>query len=246
MRLSSALRLLLAALGTLSLFARSASAQPSWRDHLDITRARSAVDSFDVRAGDRTIGWQRLGWQRTTITADTPAGSVWQLSDEVALTGVQQRSVVHLSERFVEVALRQQGEMGPRPMRIHLDRRGDRLHGSALTPRGGADPVPLDVAAGDAVIDDNALTPLLPLLAWRDGLSIALPVLSSGTGAIESFTATVEGPAVTTVPAGTFDTWRIAVAGGRYVLEAHVTRAAPYRLVQFGPRGAPMVSQLVR
>jgi len=71
-------------------------------------------------------------------------------------------------------------------------------------------------------------------------------VLSSGTGAIESFTATVEGPAVTTVPAGTFDTWRIAVAGGRYVLEAHVTRTAPYRLVQFGPRGAPMVSQLVR
>ena len=131
-------------------------------------------------------------------------------------------------------------------MRIALDREGDRIIGSALTPSGGATAIPMDVAASEDVVDDNALSVILPLIAWREGISVSIPVLASGKGTIESYVATVSGRQTTTVPAGTFETWRVTLAGPSYAIEADVTTSAPYRVVRFGPRGMPMEAQLVK
>lgn len=234
-------------------WATPALAQPSWRQHADLSRAREAVDSFEVVVNDRVVGWQRLAWAREAPgTADwrqlpPSAGAPrWIMSDEIALSGVRQRSDVRVAPTLVELGLRQSGTMGTRAMRITLDRDGARLVGEALTPSGGERALPIDVAANDDVVDDNALTVLLPLVDWHEGLTFTIPVLSSGKGTIEPFTVTALGRGTSAVPAGTFDVWRIAVAGGRYVLEAEVTVQAPYRLVRFGPRGAPMSSRLAR
>lgn len=245
-------------LAALALTARAAVAQASWRQHADLSRAREAVDSFTVYAGDRVIGWQRLGWVRegapgaggalpgTWRPVSPPVATpTWIMSDEIALTGVTQRSAVRFARTLVELGLRQQGRMGTTDMRIALDRDQDRMVGTALTPSGGATAQPIDVAVGEDLIDDNALSVILPLIAWREGLTFTIPVLSSGKGTIETYTASVTGRMTSTVPAGAFEVWRVAMAGGRYVLEADITTTAPYRVVRFGPRGAPMSSQLV-
>lgn len=232
-----------------------AAAQSSWRAHVDSTRVRSAVDSFVVLIGEREIGWQTLGWHhdaagersRATLWGErVQAANSRVLSDEVAVQGVRQRSEIRFDATFVETGLRQEGRMGTTPMRIHLDRSSEQLIGSALTPSGGPEPASLRVMATAEVIDDNAVTPLLPLIAWREGLVVTLPVLSSGKGTIEMHTASVVTARTVTVRAGTFDVWHVAITGGRYTLDADVTRSAPYRVVRFGPRGAPMSSQLVR
>ena len=241
------------------LFAQAAGAQDSWRTHADLSRARVALDSFTVFAGDRPIGWQRLGWAKEGETrivglvlwdwkplSKTVGSSTWIMSDEITLNGVSQRSEVRFSTKLVELGLRQQGRMGTTDMRITLDRAQDRIVGSAPTPSGGATPATIDVSASDDVIDDNALSVILPLIRWREGLTFTIPVLASGKGTTETYTASVVDRRTTTVPAGTFEVWRVALAGGRYVLEADVTAAAPYRVVRFGPRGAPMSAQLVR
>ncbi|GAB1342852.1 hypothetical protein MASR1M101_19790 [Gemmatimonas sp.] len=240
-------------------FAPVAGAQDSWRTHADLARARVALDSFTVFAGDRPIGWQRLGWAKEGETrivglvlwdwkplSKTVGSSSWIMSDEIALNGVSQRSEVRFSTKLVELGLRQQGRMGTTDMRIALDRAQDRMTGTALTPSGGATPAVIDVPASDDIIDDNALSVILPLVRWREGLTFTIPVLASGKGTTETYTASVVERRTTTVPAGTFEVWRVALAGGRYVLEADVTTAAPYRVVRFGPRGAPMSSQLAR
>lgn len=215
----------------------SAGAQASWRQHADITRARVAIDSFSVIVSGRTIGWQRLGW--------TKDGADWVMSDEVALSGVAQRSEIRFSSALVEQGLRQQGTMGSTAMKITLDRIDGRLRGTALTPSGGPTPAVIEANADDDVIDDNALSVILPLIRWRDGLTFDVPVLSSGKGSSEHFAASVVGKRTVVVPAGSFEVWQVALTGARYVLEADVTTAPPYRLVRFGPRGAAMSSQLV-
>jgi hypothetical protein len=218
--------------------AATAGAQESWRQHADIARARVAVDSFSVIVAGRTIGWQRLGWAKD--------GTDWIMSDEIALTGVAQRSEVRFTSALVEQGLRQEGTMGSSAMKISLDRIPGRMRGTALTPSGGPTPAVIDAEAGDDVIDDNAISVILPLIRWREGLTFTVTVLSSGKGTSERFAATVVGRRTVVVPAGSFDVWQVALAGTRYVLEADVTTGAPYRVVRFGPRGAPMSAQLVR
>ena len=220
------------------LLPRAGRAQESWRAHADLTRLRQAVDSFDVVVGGNVIGSQRLGWMRE--------GDSWVMSDEIVLPGVRQRSEVRVSSRLVEQGLRQEGEVGRTPMRIALDRRNDRFVGTASTPTGGAMPTTIDVAATDDVIDDNALSVVLPAIRWREGLAFSVPVLASGKGTIDRFAATVTARGSTTVPAGTFDVWRVQLVGATYALEAEVTATPPYRVVRFGPRGARMSAQLRR
>jgi hypothetical protein len=219
--------------------AAQSPAPTSWQAHADLSRARSAVDSFTVLMRDKPIGWQRLQWAKQ-------GKSEWIMSDEIALNGITQRSDVRFSASLVEQALRQQGMAGPTAMKIELDRRNGRIAGTALTPTGGANPAPIDVPAADDVIDDNALTVILPLVKWKEGLTFTIPVLSSGIGTLETYTAAVVDKRSTTVPAGTFEVWHVTLAGAKYTIEADVTTTAPYRVVRFGPRGAPMSAQLVR
>lgn len=249
LRFSAALALLM------TLSPSLAAAQSSWRDHIDSTRVRASVDSFVVLMADREIGWQTLGWHHDPAGArswatlwgeDAQPANTWVFADEVALQGVRQRSEIRFDASFVETGLRQQGLVGTQPMRIQLDRSGGQFIGSALTPSGGANAVAVRTPVAADAIDDNALTPLLPLIAWREGLVVTMPVLSSGRGTIETHTASVITARTVTVRAGTFEVWHVAISGGRYVLDADVTRSAPYRVVRFGPRGAPMSSQLVR
>jgi hypothetical protein len=239
----------------LSLSPALAAAQSSWRGYVDSTRLRTSVDSFVVLVADREIGWQTLGWHhdpagvrsRATLWGeDAQRVNTWVFADEVALQGVRQRSEIRFDASFVETGLRQQGLVGTQPMRIQLDRAGGQFIGSALTPSGGAQAVAVRTPVAADAIDDNAVTPLLPLIAWQAGLVVTLPVVSSGQGTVETHTASVVGARTVTVRAGTFEVWHVAISGGRYVLDADVTRSAPYRVVRFGPRGAPMSSQLVR
>jgi hypothetical protein len=230
-------------------------AQASWRAHLDPGRLRVATDSFSVVVRGNVVGWQRLMWaidgaqQSSTLDLGSwPAVREphWILSDEISMGGVHQRSDVRVTRAVAEVGLRQAGIMGTTTMRIALDRVGGEMKGTALTPTGGASPVPIVAHVDDEVIDDNALSVMLPLIRWSDGLAFTLPVLSSGKGAIDRYEVTVTGKGMTTVPAGSFETWRVALQGPRYTLTADVTTAAPYRVVRFGPKGAPMEAQLVR
>jgi hypothetical protein len=131
-------------------------------------------------------------------------------------------------------------------MRIRLDREGESFVGTALTPSSGTTVATVRAAVPADAIDDNALTPLLPLIAWQSGLRIAIPVVSSGKGTLTTYTATVMEARRISVRAGTFDVWHVVISGGSATLDVDITREAPYRIVRFGPTGAPMSSQLVR
>lgn len=234
------MRPVLTVLGLSLLALDPAAAQSSWRTHLDPSRLRVATDSLAVLVEGTARGWQKLSVTR--------AGDAWVLSDEIQIgTLVHQRSDVRFGPGFVEQSLRQEGTARGAPMKIVLDRAAGRVSGSALTPTGGTTAVPIDVEAGDDVVDDNAVTPLLAYIAWADGLSLTMPVLKSGKGTVAPNAIAVRGKGTITVAAGTFETWQVVVSeGDRPWLEAHVTTTAPYRVVRLGPPGGRMVVELVK
>lgn len=207
--------------------ASSLSAQATtMREHLDPARLRSARDSFVVMLQGKPRGWQRLTVERTA------AG--WQVGDAITIDSmVSQASVITLSSSLDEQSLRQEGVMRGRNMKISLDFTDGRVRGSAMTPASGptgATAIDTSVAAG--TIDDNAVTPLLAAVRYRDSLDITFPVLSSGKGTISQHRLRVVGSESVTVPAGQFDTWRVEMRAERSVVFANVTRSAPYRIVK--------------
>lgn len=94
------------------------------------------------------------------------------------------------------------------------------------------------MAAG--AIDDNLLTAFLPALEWSPTASITLPVFLSGKGYAQPVTLAVRGTEQLTVPAGTFDVYRVELSGGQASVAMFVTTDATHRLVKIAPRGAPL------
>jgi hypothetical protein len=204
--------------------------QQSLQQHLDAARLASVRDSFVVMLQGKASGWQRL-------TA-TRAGTEYQIGDAIVLDGfVQQASTVMLDAKLQHRSLRQEGVMRGAPMKIALDFADGRVKGTALTPAGGAAPMAIDTTVAPTTLDDNAITPLLAGVRWRDSLAFAFPVLASGKGTTDLWSVQVMGRDTTTVPAGHFETWRVEMKSGQSRSIVHVTRNAPFRVVrmQNGP-----------
>ena len=70
--------------------------------------------------------------------------------------------------------------------------------------------------------------------------SFTVPVFLSGKGYVQSLTLTVKGTETMTVPAGTFEVYRVDLSGGQAPVAMYVTTATPRRLVKVAPQGAPI------
>jgi hypothetical protein len=171
---------------------------------------------------------------------------MWVLGDALTIPGmVAQSSRIRLDVGLAEQALRQEGTMMSKPMRITPDWQGGRVAGSALAPSDPAGEVAIDVAQVPGLVDDDVVTPLLPFERWREGLDFSFPVLSSGKGTVSAYALRVLDSERVTVPAGKFDTWRVQLTMDRARMVANVTQSAPYRVVRMS-NGPAFEMQLVR
>ncbi len=196
------------------------------REHLDPARMRVGRDSFVVMMQGAPRGWQRLTMERDA------AG--WLVGDAITIDSlVRQSSIVALGADLGERSLRQEGVMRGREMKISLDFADGRVRGTSMTPSSGpAGSIRIDTTMVAGLVDDNAVTPLLSAIRYRDSLDVTFPVLSSGKGTIAQHRIRVMGVETVTVPAGQFDTWKIEMQAERSRVYAFVTRTAPYRVVK--------------
>jgi hypothetical protein len=217
--------------------ARPALGQGTLREHLDPTRLAPARDSFAVHLRGQVQGWQRL------VRIKRADG--WQLEDAVHLEKIAtQSSVMRFSTALDEQSLRQEGMMEERPMRIALDFTTGRVSGTSDTPSNTTgSPLRIDTTLAPGIVDDNAMLSLLVAVRWREGLTFSTPMLTSGKGTIEPCRLAVLASDSVTVPAGTFDTWRVEMRMGRSTTLVDVTRQAPYRIVRI--RNGPAFEMLL-
>ena len=143
-------------------------------------------------------------------------------------------------------SVKQSGKVQGQDLKVEVAYSGGRAKGSATTPGPqGASTKNVDVEVPAHVLDDNAITPLIPTLPWAPGAKFSLAVFSAGEGALKQRTLTVAGTEQVTVPAGTFSVCRVDVTGGQGAT-LFVTTDAPHRLVKSAPATMPIEFVLVK
>ena len=210
----------------------TAFGQPAGTINYAALTARS--DSFVVMVQGNT-----LGFQRTTIER-TEGG--FRIVDEVQMgTIMTQRTEVELGLDGALRSTRQTGQVRGQSTSIEITYHDGRAKGSATTPAaGGPATIAIDTTVALGSIDDNLITALLPALDWTPGASFTLPIFLSGKGYEQSVTLTVRGTEKLTVPAGTFEVYRVDLSGGQAPVAMYVTTDAAHRLVKIAPQGTPL------
>ena len=94
--------------------------------------------------------------------------------------------------------------------------------------------------------DANAVNVLIPALPLATGKSFAMSVFSSGDGSAKVLSVDVASAETVTVPAGTFQTFKVRVSGGEAPFVLYVSSDTPRRIVKLEIVGAPVVFELAK
>jgi Protein of unknown function (DUF3108) len=204
----------------------------------DPARLVPRSDSFAVMLQGRQVGGIRETIEKT---ADG-----FRLRSVQALAGMNQSTEVLFSRTLGMTSVTQEGQARGQAMKINVAYARGRAKGSATTPGPqGMKTIAVDTIVPPGAVDDNALQSFLPALPLGAGKSFQVPVFSSGQGTSKVMTVTVTGSESVTVPAGTFEAWKVEVAGGQVPVTFWVSKTEP-RVVKMGFAGAPMAFELVK
>lgn len=192
------------------------------------------TDSFVVMIQGNPLGFQRTAIEQTEtgfrMVDDVQIGPIMSQHTEVELTADGAMRSTH-----------QTGQVRGQATSIDIAYGNGRAKGSATTPSiTGVQTTAIDTAIAAGVIDDNLITALLPAMAWAPSVTFTLPVFLSGKGYTQALTLGVTATETVTVPAGTFEVYRVEMSGGQAPVAMYVTTAAPHRLVKIAPQGAPL------
>ena len=166
---------------------------------LDASKLVARTDSFTILVQGNPFGYQKSTLTKTTdgylFTDETQIGPIVNQKTEVALSGSGETRTVT-----------QAGKMQGQDMKIDITIANGRASGTSTTPGPqGMKTVTVDTEVPSGIIDDNAVSALIPALPWASDASWTFPVLSSGDGTVKTYTLKVTGTESVTVPAGTFD-----------------------------------------
>jgi len=154
---------------------------------------------------------------------------------------MEQHTEVELGADGSMRSTRQTGQVRGQSASIEIVYHDGRAKGLATIPSvAGSVTTTIDTTVTAGAIDDNLITALIPAMEWSPGASFTVPVFLSGKGHVQSLTLTVKGTEMMTVPAGTFEVYRIDLSGGQAPVAMYVTTATPRRLVKIAPQGAPI------
>jgi zinc protease len=148
------------------------------------------------------------------------------------------------SVRRVDQKTTQQGQT----TETHLSYAAGRAKGSsaAVQPDGSVKRFDIDTAVPPGTADENAVPFLVPALPLAAGKSLTLRFFTPSENALKTLTFKVGGPEPVTVPAGTFQAYRIDVTGSRVPFTMYVGTEAPRRVLKTEFVGQPFVVELVK
>lgn len=202
---------------------------------IDFAKVQSTRDSFVVLVQGTPRGYEVTSVERT-------ADGILVRDETNLMPLMRQTTDVRIGPAGEMRSVKQTGEAQGKPMGIDVRYLGGRATGDASTPaRDGTiekKVIGADVPPG--TIDDNVVLPLLVGLPWAPGASFSLPVFASGQNALRTVQLTVVGTESLTVPAGSFETYKVELTGLPAPLTLHVNAVAPHRVLKVVPQGSPL------
>ncbi len=209
---------------------------------LDRSQIVSRTDSFRIMVQGNPLGVQ------VNAIRVTPDSLVYTERSNIGAF-VEQHSTAVLDPSDLSMrAMDQAGSAQGQKIEAHLVYGGGRVKGAVTQPQPGgtARSFTVDTTVAPGTYDDNALALVLAALPLESGKTHNLNVFASGEGVSRIFSVKVSGPESVTVPAGTFQAYRLDVTGGQAPLVIHVTTETPRRIVRLEPVGTPIVVELVK
>lgn len=195
---------------------------------LDVERA----DTFSVRVQGQHIGSQVL---RVLATEDGFA-----FVEATTTPVATQTTEVHMGPDLSLRSVAQRGQSEEQAVRIEVAYADGRGTGRTITStRGETTESALDFEVPAHAIDDNAFITLLAALPWTAESRWTLPLVASGRGVVVPMELAVAGTETVTVPAGSFEAYRIEMSGGEQPLLVYISTARPHRVVKMGLAEAP-------
>jgi zinc protease len=177
------------------------------------------------------------GRQVLRLTASTSIASFVQESDTITMDAAG----------LAPIRVRQSGTAGGQQEAVALDFDGMHVKGHVHVPqRTGVRDADVDTTLAAGTFDDNQVTPLLLALPLAAGGRWTLNAFASADGVVRSLTVSVTGDSTLTVPAGTFDCWKVDMAGGQVPMHFYITQAAPYLMVRYELVGTPVAFELTQ
>ena len=160
--------------------------------------------------------------QQTTIVFEPATGTVRQV-DQVTI---------------------QQGQKAE----THLTYVGGRVKGASAAPQpdGSVKRFAIDTALPPGTVDENAVPFVVPALPLAVGKTFALTCFTPSENAIKVLTFKVGAPEAVTVPAGTFQGFRIDVTGSRVPFTMYVGADTPRRVLKTEFVGQPFLVELLK
>lgn len=203
---------------------------------LDLAALAATRDSFAVM-----FQGQALGWQVTELTR-TAEGIQFVEETRIA-TFIQQRTEVAMDAAAGLRSVTQRGQMQGTATTIDITVQDGRATGTSATPQpptGEVRSLAVDVALPANTLDDNTVTAMTSAMPWAANARFTLSVFGAGEGKVQPVTMAVTGTESVTVPAGTFEAYRVEMTGGSSPVTLFVTTAAPHLVVKIAPAGQPI------
>ena len=200
----------------------------------DLRQLPLRTDSLVIIAQGQPIGMQ--------VTQVSRAGDSVVYIERSAITNtlVQTTTVVFDSGGRMR-RLSQAGKVRGQDTRITLDYTGGRVRGSAtIVARDGPRTLMVDTAVVGAVVDDNAIQALIPAIPLTLNTRWTFNVFASGENLVRPMTLTVADLTRLTVPAGTFEAFRLDLDGAPQQVSYYVTRESPHRIVRLTIANTPV------
>lgn len=217
-----------------SVFLAGLARQLAAQSPIDFRALTARSDSFVVMVKGSVLGFQR--------TVVEPIEGGFRVIDDVQIGPIMnQRTEVELAFDGTLRSTQQTGRVRGQDTRIDIVFANGRAKGKSTTPAmGSAQTITIDTTIIAGTIDDNLIMTLLPLLPWTANATFTVPVFLSGKGETHPLTLAARATETLTVPAGTFEVYRVEMAGGPAPVAMYVTTTAPHRLVKVAPQGAPL------
>ncbi|MDH3458690.1 MAG: insulinase family protein, partial [Gemmatimonadota bacterium] len=208
---------------------------------LDLSQIVSRRDSMQMSAQGMPVGYL----VREVTRANGSATYTEDMS--IAAFGMTQNLELTLDLEPLEMGMVQQTvEFRGQVAETHLQYGAGRVKGTAQSPEptGTIKTLEIDTTLVEGTVDDNTLTMLIPALPLAEGAAFTVNVFESSEGSAKPYTLTVLGTESVTVPAGTFDTFKVESSGGAQPFVFYVTRETPRRLVKIEIVGQPVSFEL--
>ena len=211
----------------------------------DVSQLVARRDSFRV-----VVQGNPMGTYVTELATETDL-LVFTETVAIPVIGMQQSGRISMSSGDLAMrALHQTMSMGGQTGATDLTFSDGRVTGTAMVPPegpGGALATRhVDTTLATGVYETNQVQALIPAMPLDVGARFTLQAYNAIEHQVRTLSIVVEGTEEVTVPAGTFQTFRISLTGGESPSILYVSRDAPRRVVRLELVGQPFVFELVR